>query len=172
MDLAEALRITTAWAGEVGRTAPLDNMSVERSGAFAAEAGGAFFRYRPESKELLVGGLVNDKVKMFAEFPDEWERLERASKREKSTLADGYLERVSTPLLRWKPEIVLLTKRFSADHLDDRRFFTEVRWLLEWSTYWRIRRYREVVQSTDENALIREAAEINEWTLKNRPRPW
>lgn len=173
MEAAEALRITKAWAEESGSTHSLQDMEVAGDGSFTVEAGGAFFRYKPDSKTLLVSGLVAYNLKnYFTVIPADWESLMGAATRERSTLAEGHLELVKEQLLRWKPDVVLLTKPFVDNKINNRRFFTEVRWLLEWGTYWRTRRYSEVLASNDENALIREAAEINEWIKKNRPRPW
>ncbi len=173
MELTEALRITKAWAEEVGGVASLHSIVVERNGSFTVEVRGAFFRYKPDSKGLLVSGLVAyDIGDFFSLSPKEWENLTKTAKRESSTLAEGQLELLSEPLLRWKPQVVLLTKSFVDKKISDARFFTEVRWLLEWSTYWRTRRYTEVIENIDKNALIREATEINDWVAKNRPRPW
>lgn len=173
MELAEALRITKAWAEEVGGTVALNNMEVERNGAFTVEVKGAFIRYRPDSKTLLISGLVADGIgPFFTLVPSRWPRITRAAAREQSTLAEGQLELLNESLLRWKPQVVLLTKSFLDKKISDGRFFTEVRWLLEWSTYWRTRRYTEVIENKNENALIKEAMEINDWVAKNRPRPW
>ena len=173
MELTEALRITKVWAEEVGGAASLHNMEVERNGAFTVEVRGAFFRYKPDSKTLLVSGLVAYNIEDFFSLrPKKWEGLIKAAKRESSTLAEGQLELLNEPLLRWKPQVVLLTKSFIDDKVPDSQIFSQIRWLLEWSTYWRTRRYTEVVESRDENKLIGQAVEINDWVEKNRPRPW
>lgn len=175
MELKEALRVTKSWSGEAESEPALHDMSVGRDGAFSVASGGAYFRYDPKTKTLLVSGLVVDRLGGFFSLePNEWDALTRAAIREKSTLAEGRLELIKEPILNlWKPEIVLLTKSFHDDKINDRRFVSEVNWLLEWSTYWRNRRFSEIVfEDRDEDKLTKEAVEINSWVAKNRPRPW
>lgn len=172
----EALRLMKAW-GVTGVGVSYSRNEKNTNGAFSVASGGAYFRYDPNSKILLVSGLVAERLgNYFSLTPDEWDALTRASIREKSTLAEGKLELIKEPILNlWKPEIVLLTKSFHDDKVNDRRFVSEVNWLLEWSTYWRNRRFPEIIlegRVDEEDKLKKEAVEINSWVAKNRQRPW
>ena len=175
MELNDALAMTQAWITDVGADERdiVGSLRVDKTGAFLAQIKGAYFRYMPADKVLLVSGVVGDDLKSLGMFPRKWQRLVEIGRREYTTLMYGEaeFELYRDPLLGLKPDVVLLTKTYHDRLTDGRLLGIQIRWLLLDANYWFVNRYNEVMSKTEEE-LIREAPERNEWMLKNRPRPW
>jgi len=172
MEIDQALKLVQGWSTGVRDTRYTSKMQVDAQGGFLTEAKGAIFRYQPETKTLLVSGvLAHDAYIFYSKHPDFWKELIEAGKREYTTLGEGEFELYTKPLLNMKPEIVLLTKKFTDDVIEQEQFILEVRWLLTAATYWRTLR-RGYVLTAPVEKLIQEAPLINERMLRERPRPW
>lgn len=95
----------------------------------------------------------------------------RASKREAATCGEGEMELYKKKLFHLDPDVILLTKSFRQESIKSEQFVTETEWLLSWAYYWFMKRYNEVLV-TSENELIRQGPIINAKALKEQRRPW
>lgn len=171
MELNTALKLVQAWGQDSKDMKLIGQMEVDGRGGFLTKSAGAFFRYDPVAKRLLVSGLVRYNVTIHSEFPDTWDKMVRASKRESATLGEGELELYTQKLFSFDRDVVLLTKTFKDDSIKSLQFVVETDWLLSAAHYWFIKRYNKV-STTSESGLISEAPEINARMLNERPRPW
>lgn len=171
MELNTALKLVQAWGQDSKDMSLIGQMTVDSRGGFLTKSARAFFRYEPVTKQLLVSGLVGYDVTIHSSYPDTWEKMVRASKRETATLSEGDLELYTQDLLGLKRDVILLTKAYKDDAIKPSQFAIETDWLLSAAHYWFMKRYNEV-SVTPERDLIRQGPEINERTLKARRRPW
>lgn len=171
MELTAALNLVQAWGRDSKDMKLIDHLIVDANGGFITKSAGAFFRYNASTKQLQVSGLVGYNVKLHSSFPDTWEKMVRASKRESATVGEGALELYTQKLFNFEPDVILLTKSFQDDHVKPGQFVVEVDWLLSAAHYWFMKRYNDVL-TTPERELIRQAPGINDRTLAARRRPW
>lgn len=168
MEANAALQLVQAWGKNSKDMTFIGAMEVDARGGFVTRASGAFFRYEPQTKRLVVSGLIGYNDTMHAEFPDTWQKLVRAGKREHAAVGEGEFELYRKKLFQFDPDIILLSKSYTGDLVDPRQFEIETRWLLSAATYWRMKRYSEVTVEPEEQ-LIHEAPGINARWPK---RPW
>lgn len=171
MELNTALNLVQAWGRDSKDMKLIGQMTVDPKGGFLTKSAGAFFRYEPVKKQLLVSGLVGYDITIHSSYPDTWDKMVRASKRETATLGDGDLELYTQALLGFERDVILLTKAFKDDAIQPAQFVVETDWLLSAAHYWFMKRYNEV-SVTPERELIRQGPEINDRTSKARRRPW
>lgn len=171
MELNTALNLVQTWGRDSKDMKLIDHLTVDARGGFITKSAGAFFRYDAVAKQLQVSGLVGYNIKLHSSFPDTWEKMVRASKREPATVGEGALELYTQKLFNFDPDVILLTKAFQNDGIKPGQFVVEVDWLLSAAHYWFMKRYNDVLV-TPERELIREGPEINERMLKARRRPW
>ena len=171
MELNTALKLVQAWGQDSKDMKLIGQMTVDPRGGFLTKSAGAFFRYEPVKKQLLVSGLVGYDITIHSSYPDTWDKMVRASKRETATLGEGDLELYTQDLLGLERDVILLTKAFKVDAIKPSQFVIETDWLLSAAHYWFMKRYNEV-SVTPERDLIRQGPEINERMLKARHRPW
>ncbi len=143
MELKDALRLVQAWGGTY-----IGNLQVDSRGGFVTKSDGAFFRFNPDQKVLLVSGLVRYDVKIHSNHPQTWVEMVAASKLEYRTLGEGELELYTQPLFDLKDDVILMTRRYDVVPASDEQFFREIRWLLMAADYWFMRRYNELTVST------------------------
>lgn len=175
MELNDALAMAKTWASE-SRASSRDirgSMKVDERGGFLVMIKGAIFRYEPVKRRLLVSGLVGYDVKVLSEYPARWDFLVRAGERESTTMMYGEarFELLREPLLEFDPDVVLLTKTYTERLTDRRKLRIQIDWLLLDADYWFVNRYNEVMGKSEAD-LIKEAPALNQWMLKNRPKPW
>lgn len=175
MELNDALAMVQTWIAE-SRASERDitgSMNVDLRGGFLIRIKGAIFRYDQKQHRLLVSGLVRYDVKMLGASPALWQELVRTGRREYTTMmyGEGEFELLRESLFDLKPDVVLLTKPYSERQTDGKKLGVQIRWLLLDADYWFVNRYNEVMGKA-EAELIKEAPALNEWMLKNRPRPW
>lgn len=168
MEANVALRLVQGWGAETKDRSFIDNMKVDAKGGFVTKSSGAFFRYLPDKKILLVSGFVAGGSFFFTKFQDSWQEQIRASKREYATMGEGEFELLDKELMGQQPEVVLITKKFVIDTISSDQFNLETRWLLRAAYYWFIKRHMEVLTQPEEK-LIEQAAEKNRNWSK---RPW
>ena len=171
MELNTALKLVQAWGQDSKDMKFIGELTVDARGGFLTKSAGAFFRYDPPTKRLLVSGLVRYNVTIHSEFPDTWEKMVRASKRESATLGEGELELYPHKLFNFDRDVVLLTKAFTDDTIKPAQFVVETDWLLTAAHYWFMKRYNKI-SSAPERELITEGPQINARMLAERPRPW
>ena len=175
MELNDALAMVQTWMTE-SRATDQDitgSMKVDLKGGFLIRIKGAIFRYDPVQHRLLVSGLVRYDMKTLGKYPDKWQFLLRVGQREYATMMYGeaQFELLREPLFELKPDVVLLTKPYTERLTDGRILWAQITWLLLDANYWFVNRYNEVMGKPEAD-LIKEAPGINEWMLKNRPKPW
>ena len=175
MELNDALAMVQTWMTE-SRASERDivgSMKVDLNGGFLVLIKGAIFRYDPAQHRLLVSGLVGYDVKTLGKYPDKWQFLLRVGQREHNTMMYGeaQFELLREPLFNYKPDVVLLTKIYTERLTDGKKLGVQITWLLLDANYWFVNRYNEIMGKSEEE-LIKEAPGINEWMLKNRPKPW
>lgn len=168
MSADRALILTRAWAASIGES--LENMTVSPNGDFRGLFGAAEIVYSSRDKMLSAMGLVDIDATPMLEDQEFFDEMKRTGEREPSTMGEGYFYIEKTPFNARLPQLTL-RKDFTNAMLEPKRFILEVDWLMEWATYWRKIRSVQVVSKPEEE-LIREAAGIEEWVKKNRPRPW
>ncbi len=173
MSLEDAQAMVQLWITESNATNIVGSVEADPQGSFLIRVGGAYFRYMPADKVLLVSGVVRYEMKSFGKFPDRWQRLVEAGRREYTTLMYGEaeFELYHEPLFGLEPDVVLLTKAYHERLSDGRLLGIQIRWLLLDANYWFVTRYNEVNGMTTEDE-IKDAPAKNEWMLKNRPKPW
>lgn len=171
MELNTALALVQAWGRDSKDMTLIGNIAVDPRGGFLTKSAGAIFRYEPVKKQLLVSGLIGYNVKIHSKYPDTWDDMVRASKREWATLGEGNLELYPHKLFRFDSDVILLTKAFNDEKIKPAQFVVEVDWLLSAAHYWFMKRYNEVSVRSEED-LILEGPAINDRMLKTRPRPW
>ncbi len=171
MELNTALQLVQAWGRDSKDVKLIGGLKVDAQGGFITKSAGAFFRYDHQTKRLLVSGLVGYDITIHSSYPDTWEKMVRASKREMATLGEGALELYTQDLFGFERDVILLTKSFKEDSIKPAQFVIETDWLLSAAHYWFMKRYNEV-SVTPERDLIREGPAINERMLKGRRRPW
>lgn len=171
MELNTALALVQAWGRDSKDLTLIGQIAVDPQGGFLTKSAGAFFRYEPVKKQLLVSGLIGYNIKIHSKHPATWEEMVRASKREWATLGEGNLELYTKKLFRFDSDVILLTKAFKDENIKPAQFVIEVDWLLSAAHYWFMKRYNEVSVTSEED-LIREGPLINDRMLKARPRPW
>ena len=115
MELNTALKLVQAWGRDSKDMTLIGQMSVDPRGGFLTKSAGAFFRYEPVKKQLLVSGLVGYDITIHSSYPDTWDKMVRASKRETATLGEGDLELYTHNLLGLERDVILLTKAFKDD---------------------------------------------------------
>ena len=173
MSLEDAQAMVQLWITESNATNIVGSVEADPQGSFLIRVGGAYFRYSPKAKALLVSGVVGYEIRSFGMFPDEWQRFTEIGRREYATLMYGEaeFELYREPLFGLPPDVILLTKAYHERMTDGQLLGIQIRWLLLDANYWFVNRYNEVMSKTEEE-LIREAPAQNEWMLKNRPKPW
>lgn len=171
MELNTALALVQTWGRDSKDMTLIGNITVDSRGGFLTKSAGAFFRYEPVNKQLLVSGLIGYNIKIHSKYPDTWDEMVRASKREWTTLGEGNLELYTQKLFSFDSDVILLTKPFKDDAIKPGQFVVEIDWLLSAAHYWFMKRYNEI-SVTPEEDLIREGPLINDRMLKARPRPW
>jgi hypothetical protein len=171
MELNTALKLVHAWGQDSKDMKLIGQLTVDSRGGFLTKSAGAFFRYEPVRQQLLVSGLVGYDITIHSSYPDTWEKMVRASKREMATLGEGALELYTQDLFGFERDVILLTKSFKEDSIKPAQFVIETDWLLSAAHYWFMKRYNEI-SVTSERDLIREGPAINERMLKARQRPW
>ena len=175
MELNDALAMVQTWISESSASERdiTGSMKVDLRGGFLVRVKSAIFRFDPQQHRLLVSGLVGYDIKTLGKYPDKWQFLVRTGQREHTTMMYGeaQFELFREPLFDLKPDVVLLTKAYTERLTDGRKLGVQIRWLLLNADYWFVNRYNEVMGKSEAD-LIKEAVEINEWTLKNRPKPW
>lgn len=175
MELNDALAMVQTWVAE-SRASGRDitgSMQVNAQGGFLVGVKGAIFRYQPAQGRLLVSGLVGRELKTLSKFPRRWEFLVRTGRREYTTMMYGEaeFELLREPLWNLEPDVLLLTKAYTERLTDGRQLGVQIRWLLSDADYWFVNRYNQIM-AKGEAELINEAVGINDWMLKNRPKPW
>jgi hypothetical protein len=168
MNTEAALRLLQWWGRDARDVRFLSGFRVDERGGFVARSSGAYFRYRPESGELLVSGLVGWRLKSLAIFPDQWDNLLRAGRREEITLGEGTFELLTEPLFDKEPQIVLLTKSFKDRNITPVQFSREVRWLLMAADHWFVRRYNDVTERPESELIEQASGLVASWPK----RPW
>lgn len=171
MELNIALTLVQAWGRDSKDMTLIGKMTVDPRGGFLTKSAGAFFRYEPVKKQLLVSGLIGYDIKIHSNHPETWDEMVRASKREWATLGEGNLELYTQKLFAFDSDVILLTKTFKDETIKPAQFVVEVDWLLSAAHYWFMKRYNEISVTSEED-LIREGPVINDRMLKVRPRPW
>ncbi len=149
------------------------SMEVDLKGDFLVLIKGAFFRYNAIDHTLRISGLVGYDVKTLSKYPILWQELVRTGQREHTTMMYGEasFELVTEQLFEFKPDVILLTKPYTERLTDGRKLGVQISWLLLDANYWFVNRYNEVMAKPEAD-LIKEAPALNDWMLKNRPRPW
>ena len=168
MTLDQAIRLTQAWAGSVNES--FDQAAISPSGNFRGLFGGAEIAYDAQTKTLLVEGLVIHDASVLVEDLEFLDEIRRAGEREPYTRGEGYFFIEPQPLGYTEPQLTL-RKDFTDGSFSNRQFVREVGWLLEWATHWRMVRYPQLIDETEEER-IRKAPQIEAWARKKRPRPW
>jgi hypothetical protein len=74
MELNTALKLVQAWGQDSKDMKFIGELTVDARGGFLTKSAGAFFRYDPPTKRLLVSGLVRYNVTIHSEFPDTWKK--------------------------------------------------------------------------------------------------
>lgn len=148
MELNDALRLVQTWGIEAKDRSYINRLQVNARGGFLTKSSGAFFRYNPEQKRLLVSGLVRYDVKIHSNHPETWREMVEASKLEYRSLGEGELELYTQPLFDLKDDVILLTRQYETIPASDQQFCREIRWLLMAADYWFMRRYNELTVST------------------------
>lgn len=175
MELNDALAMVQTWITEsrASQREITGSVKVDVRGGFLIRVKGAIFRFDPIQRHLLVSGLVGYKTKTLGKYPDEWQFLVRAGQREHTTMMYGEakFELLREALFELEPDVVLLTKPYTERSTDGRKLGVQIRWLLLNADYWFVNRYNEVMGKSEAD-LIKEAPALNEWMLKNRPKPW
>lgn len=171
MELNTALKLVQAWGQDSKDLKLIGELKVDAQGGFLTKSAGAFFRFDHQTRRLLVSGLVRYDVTIHSEFPDTWEKMVRASKRESATLGEGELELYTHKLFNFDRDVVLLTKAFKDDTIQPAQFVVETDWLLTAAHYWFMKRYNKI-STTPEQELISEGPQINARMLAERRRPW
>ena len=175
MELNDALAMVQTWIRE-SRASQNDvtgSMTVDLRGGFMVRVKGAIFRFDPQQHRLLISGLVRYDVKAPGKSPALWQHLVDAGQREYTTMMYGEakFELLRDPLFDLKPDVVLLTKAYTERLVDGRTLGVQIRWLLLDADYWFTNRYNEIMGKSEAD-LIKEAPALNDWMLKNRPKPW
>lgn len=168
MTLDQAIRLTQAWANSVNES--FDQATISPNGDFRGLFAGAEIAYVAQTKTLLVEGLVIHKASLFVKDRELFDEIKRAGDREPYTRGEGYFFIEPKPLGYTEPQLTL-RKDFTDGSMDGKQFVREVSWLLEWSTHWRMVRYPQVFEQTEEQ-MIREAPLIEKRAKEKRPRPW
>ncbi len=147
---------------------------------------------------LLVSGVVGkDTENIFGKHPDKWDFLVRTGQRDYPAMMYGkaHFELVKpsfqlfyrdfletrewsrnmtdteiTALYDKEPEMILLTTSFTERISDGQKFGNQVRWLLRDADYWANSHFKEVMTKSEED-LMKESPALNEWMLKNLPKP-
>lgn len=171
MELNTAIKLIHAWGQHSQDMTFISQIAVDPHGGILTKSAGAVFRYDAAQKRLFVSGVVSYDDTLHTEFPDTWEQLVRASKREWATCGEGEMELYKKKLFQLNPNVILLTKSFQKDEIKPEQFVRETQWLLSAAYYWSMKRYNQVLVSSEAD-LIRQGPAINAEMLKARPRPW
>ena len=175
MELNDALAMVQTWIAE-SRASERDitgSMKVDSRGGFLVRIKGAILRYNAIDKTLFVSGLVGYGVKTLSKYPKLWQFLVRTGQREHTTMMYGEanFELITEQMFEFKPDVILLTKPYTERLTDGRKLGVQISWLLLDADYWFVNRYNEVM-AKPEAVLIKEAPALNDWMIKNRPKPW
>ena len=175
MELNDALAMVQTWIAE-SRASERDitgSMKVDSRGGFLVRIKGAILRYNAIDKTLFVSGLVGYDVKTLSKYPKLWQFLVRTGQREHTTMMYGEanFELITEQMFEFKPDVILLTKPYTERLTDGRKLGVQISWLLLNADYWFVNRYNEVM-AKPEAELIKEAPALNDWMIKNRPKPW
>lgn len=168
MEANTALGLVQAWGRDSRDMKFIGHMEVDSRGGFLTQASGAFFRFEPDKKRLLVSGLVGYNITIHSKHPDTWQDLVRAGQRERPTLGEGQFELYPKQLFHLEPDVILLTKSYSAEAVDPKKFATEVRWLLSAANYWLMKRYSDVAEKPEADLVGEAPGIIARWPK----RPW
>ena len=168
MTLDRAIRLTQTWAKRVRE--PFDQASIAPNADFRGVFSGAEISYSAQEKMLTVEGLVIQNARVLVKNVEFFNEIKRVGDREPYTRGEGYFYIEPTPSGYTNPQLTL-RKDFTNGSIDPAQFVREVDWLLEWSTHWRMTRYPQLIEESEEER-IRKAPEIEAWAKKNRPRPW
>ncbi len=175
MSVEDAKAMVQIWIAE-SRAMDRDirgSLTVDSKGDFLVLIKGAFFRYNATDRTLLISGLVGYDIKTLSDFPTLWQFLVRAGQREHTTMMYGEanFELVTEQMFEFKPDVILLTKPYTERLTDGRKLGVQISWLLLDADYWFVNRYNEVMAKPEAD-LIKEAPALNDWMIKNRPKPW
>lgn len=172
MNTADALRLTQAWAYNGRGNPPLTGLNIHPSGDFEVLIRGARLLYRAGEGRLIVSGLVGGDSVQLSTSPAAWKKLQAAAQREAVTMGEGVFELVTTKTMNAEPPVLLLSKSFADGEMQEMQFVVEVRWLLEWATYWRKTRLWELFSGRSEETVSLEGQAHVDWARRHRPRPW
>ncbi|MDB5259862.1 MAG: hypothetical protein JWN37_93 [Candidatus Nomurabacteria bacterium] len=175
LTIEDAQAIVKLWIKE-SNAAPLNitgSLESDLPKGLPVRVKGAIFRYDAEKKQLLVSGLVRYDIKTLSKYPVLWDRLVRIGQREYTTMMYGeaQFELLREPLFDLNPDVLLLTKTYTAPITNGKNLQIQIGWLLSDADYWFVNRFNEINAKTEEE-LIKEAPGINEFMLKNRPKSW
>lgn len=175
MELNDALAMVQTWIKE-SRASERDikgSMKVNARGGFQVLIKGAIFRYNATDRTLRISGLVGYDMTDYSKDPAYLQRLVRAGQREHTTMMYGEanFEVLTEQMFEFKPDVILLTKPYTERLTDGRKLGVQISWLLLDADYWFVNRYNEVM-AKPEAVLIKEAPALNDWMIKNRPKPW
>ena len=168
MEANTALGLVQAWGRDSRDMRFIGHMEVDSRGGFLTQASGAFFRFEPDNKRLLVSGLVGYNITIHSKHPDTWQDLVRAGQRERPTLGEGHFELYRKQLFHLEPDVILLTKVYSEEAVNPKQFATEVRWLLSAANYWLMKRYSDVAEKPEADLVVEAPGIIARWPK----RPW
>ncbi len=168
MNLDQAILLTKSWCEEAHES--FAKVEISPNGDFGGILGAPDVIYSTQNKRLSIEGLIIDDASIMIEYPELFADIETVGKHEPYTLGEGYFFIEKMPMGQKEPQLTL-RKDFTDGSITPSQFVKEVRWLMEWSTHWRLQRSLIVINKP-EAQLIEEAPTIEAWARKNRPRPW
>jgi hypothetical protein len=168
MNASQALQLVQHWGRDSRDMRHIGQMQVRADGAFLTSARGAFLRYEPAQKRLLVSALVGYNMGSLSQDQHFMETLKRTAARERPTLGEGEFEFYPRELFGYEPEVVLLTKAFSVGAIDPAQFSREVRWLLRCGYHWNMERFNDVLGKVEEDLIPEGQRIVAVWPK----RPW
>jgi hypothetical protein len=168
MNASQALQLVQYWGSSSRDMRYIGQMQVAADGAFITQARGAFLRYDPSQRRLLVSALVGYDMSGLSTEAYFMQKLGRTAARERPTLGEGEFEFYPRALFGLEPDVVLLTKAFRDGAIDPAQFAREVRWLLRCGQHWRIERFNDVLGTPEEDLLAKGQRIVSVWPA----RPW
>ena len=168
MNASQALHLVQHWGRDSRDMRYVGQMQVALDGSFVTMARGAFLRFKSDQQVLLVSALVGYNMPGLSLRPSFVQKLTRTAERERATLGEGEFEFHTQPLFDFEPEVILLTKAFREGAMDPAQFSREVRWLLRCAQHWRIKRFNDVLGSSEEDLIPEGQRIVSVWPA----RPW
>ena len=168
MDIDKALLLTKAWCDEAHES--FSKVEIAANGDFRGVVGAPEIIYSNQDKRLVVLGLVINNATVIVKRYELFTDFETVGKHEPYTLGEGYFFIEKTPMGKDNPQLTL-RKDFTDGSISPQQFVKEVRWLMQWSTHWYMKRSGDVLGQPIEE-LIKKSPAIETEARKNNPRPW